>query len=90
MKSSKISSQNDPSSSQEDWLNRLLTALLTNLSEAKSFSHGENTNGKGLVSDYLDSIYSLSQDEIELLMPEKQEITIVYSDISVTKLICEN
>ena len=67
--SSKISSTKDPRSQQKTWLNKLLGKLLTFLIQGQTYSHGEHWPAEGPARDYLDSVYSLNQEDIMKLTP---------------------
>ena len=67
--SSEISSTKDPRAQQKSWLNLLLGKLLRFLTEGQPYSHGDHWPVKGPARDYLDSVYSLSQDDIKKLTP---------------------
>ena len=67
--SSEISSTKDPRAQQKSWLNLLLGKLLRFLTEGQTYSHGDHWPAEGPARDYLDSVYSLSQDDIKKLTP---------------------
>ena len=51
-------------------MNSLLSKLLIFLAEGRSFSHGENLEGAGQATEYLDAIYFLNQEGFRMLSPE--------------------
>ena len=51
-------------------INNCLESLLTLLARGESFFHGSDSDGVPITSDYLEAVFSLGQDDIQLLMPE--------------------
>ena len=70
-----ISRTTDPKSAAEDWINNCLESMLTLLARGESFSHGSDSDGVPITSDYFDAVFSLEQDDIQLLMPEQTDCT---------------
>ena len=48
--------------------------MLTLLARGESFSHGSDSDGVPISCDYLDEVFSLGQDDIQLLMPESKRL----------------
>ena len=48
--------------------------MLTLLARGESFSHGFDSDGVPITSDYLEAVFSLGQDDIPLLMPESNRL----------------
>ena len=64
------------------WLNKLLGKLLTFLIQGQTYSHGEHWPAEGQARDYLDSVYSLSQEDIKKLTPNTLGMEEVDNDVN--------
>ena len=60
-------------SSHTSSLNRL-ESMLTLLARGESFSHRSDSDGVPISRDYLDAVFSLGQEDIQLLMPESKRV----------------
>ena len=69
-KSHIISRTTDSKMMAEDWLNDCLESMLTLLARGEPFSHGSDSEGTPVTSDYLEAVSKLDQEDIRLLMPE--------------------
>ena len=70
LKSHIISRTTDSTMMAEDWLNDCLESMLNLLARGKAFSHGSDSDGTPVTSDYLEAVSKLDQEDIRLLMPE--------------------
>ena len=48
--------------------------MLTLLKRGESFSQGSDSDGVPISCDYLDAVFSLGQEDIQLLMPESKRV----------------
>ena len=69
-KSHIISRTKDSKMMGEDWLNDCLESMHTLLARGVTFSHGSDSEGTPVTSDYLEAVSKLDQEDIRLLMPE--------------------